>query len=160
MKRSAWISGCGTYRYDLTRHWDDDKPAVTWIMLNPSTADGDVDDPTIRRCIGFARSWGYGGIIVRNLYALRATNPSELRRHPAPIGPENDSYLTECQFATLVVCAWGSHSIARTRALAVRKDLRRDGAPLHHLGLTKDGQPRHPLYLKGDLTPIPWEVAS
>jgi len=83
--RSAVLSDCGTYRYSLTRRWSPG-PLLGWVMLNPSRADALVDDPTIRRCVGFARRWGFAGIVVRNLYALRATDPRELSRHPAPVG--------------------------------------------------------------------------
>ena len=105
MQRDALFSPCGTYRYRLTRRWAEG-PAVAFIMLNPSTADGSVDDPTIRRCIGYGQSWGYGALAVGNLYAFRATEPQELRRARDPIGPDNDRHL-ECiaETATRVVCA-------------------------------------------------------
>lgn len=149
--RRAVLSDCGTYRYELIRRWDVTLPRVGWIMLNPSTADAEQDDPTIRRCIGFAKSWGYGGIVVRNLYALRATDPRALWNHPSPVGPDNDSYLLDAVDDLVTVCAWGAHG---RRGDAVINALSDAGAALYHLGLTKAGKPRHPLYLKGDLTPI------
>lgn len=95
MIKSAIISECGKYRYSLSRIWDENKANVLFIMLNPSTADGDVDDPTIRRCIGFAKSWGYGGIYVGNLFAYRATDPKELLKVENPIGFENIHHLMD-----------------------------------------------------------------
>lgn len=152
MERTAVLSECGTYRYELTRRWDDG-PSVTWIMLNPSRADATVDDPTIRRCIGFAKSWGYSAITVRNLYGLRATKPAALWCHPDPVGPENDAHLLRCVGDPLVVCAWGAQGRRGSRVI---KTLGERHAPLHILAFT-DGvppRPRHPLYLKADLTPI------
>lgn len=151
--RLATISECGTYRYELIRRWDVTLPRVGWIMCNPSTADGEQDDPTIRRCIGFAKAWGYGAIMVRNLYALRATDPRELWRHPCPAGPDNDSYLLEAVDEPITVCAWGVNG---RRGDAVINALSDAGAALHYLELTKAGIPKHPLYLRGDLRPIPF----
>lgn len=153
--KSAVISDCGTYRYELLRRWDVTKPRVGWVMLNPSTADAEVDDPTIRRCMGFARAWGYGGIVVRNLYALRATDPRELWKHPDPIGPDNRAHLREAGRDALTICAWGSNAHPFHASAAIVGLIRAGGRP-HYLALTKGGQPRHPLYLKADLTPIPF----
>lgn len=153
---SAVISDDGTYRYRLTRTWEPDAPELAWIMLNPSTADAEQDDPTIRRCISFAKSWGYGGIVVVNLFAARCTDPAGLCSFIDPIGPENEAYLRlETQFRT-VVAAWGASvpHYWRHRPRAVLTQLQ-DRA-VHHLGLTKDGHPRHPLYVKGDTPPTLW----
>ncbi|MEU8139034.1 DUF1643 domain-containing protein [Streptodolium elevatio] len=150
--RSAVLSQCGTYRYELTRHWAPG-PVVGWVMLNPSTADAAADDPTIRRCTGYAKAWGYGGLVVRNLYALRATDPAELARHTDPIGPYNDAYLAECAADPLTVVAWGARGGDRGRDVLAL--LERLGVRPYRLGATDDGQPRHPLYLKTDLAPIP-----
>lgn len=146
---SAVISPCGTYRYELNRVWDwnSELPAIGWVMLNPSTADATQDDPTIRRCIRFAKQWSYGGIVVRNLYALRATNPRELRRHPAPVGPENPSYLAGSIHDAFTVCAWGSHPLAVTPGRRLITELTALGVDLRCLGVTKAGHPRHPLYV-------------
>lgn len=158
---SAVLSADGVYRYELRRVWGDPDRLVGWIMLNPSTADADIDDPTIRRCMGFARSWGYGGIVVRNLFALRATNPAVLRWHADPVGPENDYWLlaggqeTDC----LTVCAWGVHGSMNGRAHAVAPRLAAGGLRLHHLGLTRSGAPRHPLYLPGLTEPTAWSAS-
>ncbi|WP_027947183.1 DUF1643 domain-containing protein [Amycolatopsis taiwanensis] len=152
VQKSAVISPCGTYRYELTRRWSDGPP-VGWVMLNPSTADANLDDPTIRRCIAFAKAWGYGGIVVRNLYALRATDPRELDRHSEPIGPDNDAHLARCVGEPLTIVAWGARGGDRGRE--VLGLLASRGVRPHLLATTGDGQPRHPLYLRADLLPVP-----
>lgn len=142
------------YRYRLVRRWSN-APAVNWVMLNPSTADADHDDPTIRRCVGFAHRWGYGGIVVTNLFALRTPDPAQLLAAAEPIGPDNDAYIEgaarECRD---VLCAWGQHGAHRKRALHVTQLLNRAGARLLCLKLTNSMQPGHPLYLRGDLKPM------
>lgn len=170
MNTGATISDCGRYRYQLWREFDragDDLFAapepgsmpVMFVMLNPSTADAATDDPTIRRCVGYARRWGASGIKVRNLFALRATDPKELYTTHDPVGPENDFHiLAGCRDATHVVCAWGAHGSLHGRDKHVAAMLRDAGATLYHLGLTTKGQPRHPLYLPGDLQPTRWEA--
>lgn len=152
---SAVISPCGTYRYELNRVWDWDSnlPVVGWVMLNPSTADGTHDDPTIRRCIGLTKRWGHGGIVVRNLYALRATDPQELRRHIDPVGPENAAYLALATHDAFTVCAWGSHPLAIEPGKKLITELTAAGVDIRCLGLTKTGQPRHPLYIPNSATP-------
>lgn len=153
--RTAVISPCGTYRYLLTRVWDQTLPNVGFIMLNPSTADADTDDPTIRRCVGFAKSWGYGGIAVRNLYALRSTDPRALRTHPHPHGPDNYRYLEAAIHDALTVCAWGANADPIDSRGLIDALIGWGGRP-HHLGLTKAGFPKHPLYLRADTTPSPF----
>ena len=113
MIKSAEISPCGLYRYSLTRKWEAWKGTVNFIMLNPSTADAQEDDPTIRRCIGFAKAWGYGGIVVTNLFAYRATNPKELKKVDKPFGEHNHLYQLEAAVISseLTVCAWGAHGL-------------------------------------------------
>lgn len=150
--RSAVTSPCGAYRYELRRVWTAG-PLCGWIMLNPSTADAEQDDPTIRRCMGFARMWGYAGIVVRNLYALRATDPRELAAHSQPWGPDNDTHLMNAVDDPITVCAWGSRG---KRGDTVLNALADAGANLHHLGLTHAGKPRHPLYLPASVTPEPF----
>lgn len=154
--KAAVLSADGAYRYELTRRLNDrirydDPPLLGWIMLNPSTADADVDDPTIRRCMGFAQTLGYGGIVVRNLYALRSTDPRELREHPDPVGPDNDAYLYRTMQEPLTVCAWGTLGGQRGRRVHAR--LLDSGAELACLGRTLHGHPKHPLYLRSD-TPL------
>lgn len=106
----ASLSSDGRYRYELTRRWDNSTSTVTYVMLNPSTADASVDDPTIRRCIGFAQSHGFGGLRVLNLYAFRATQPKDMFRAIDPVGPENDTYLGNLDTGSTVVAAWGAHA--------------------------------------------------
>lgn len=144
----AVLSECGTYRYRLSRTWDESLRPACWVLLNPSTADATEDDATIRRCVGFARAWGCGGIVVVNLFAYRATDPRELKRHPDPVGPENDRHIrATVEQCHPVVAGWGVHGVMLNRAEKVERLLRDVGVPLWCLGTTKDGHPRHPLYL-------------
>lgn len=146
----------GEYRYLLWRSWRPAEPHALFVMLNPSTADATEDDPTIRRCVAFARDWGHGGLVVANLFSLRATDPRELRGHIDPIGPRTDETLRRAaKTAGVVVAAWGCGGHLLHRNLAVAR-LLRGIAPLHHLRLTKHGDPSHPLYLPKSLTPTPW----
>lgn len=161
VKRSAEISQCGSYRYELRRDWKGGNP-LGFIMLNPSTADGLLDDPTIRRCVGFANAFGFGGIIVWNLYGYRATNPSQLRIAADPVGPKNDWHLSFAASMVATVCAWGTSGgkAAVERGRSVARQLASRGAHLYHLGLTRDGVPRHPLYLPGDAPLVRWEAGE
>ena len=162
--KAADISPCQTYRYSLTRRWVADPHArvLTFVMLNPSTADADTDDPTIRRCIGFARREGFGRLRVVNLFAYRATNPKALLTCLDPVGPENDEYLDSARISTsvapkILVAAWGVNAQPERvrRVLDVCY-----GADWRCLGTTKDGHPRHPLYVKGDQPLIPYALDS
>jgi len=152
LDRSAVISPCGRYRYRLTRTLPGSTPGLAFVMLNPSTADAEVDDPTIRRCINFAA--GTGGIVVVNLFALRATDPRELREHGSEaVGPENRFYLARVLTDSLaggaqVVCAWGAHAQALSVGYLFELHARERGACLWCLGRTKSGAPRHPLYVR------------
>jgi hypothetical protein len=153
MLRFAEFSLGGVYRYALWRIWQPELPRILFIGLNPSTADDRLDDPTVRRCLGYARSWGYGSLALANLFAYRSTNPVELRSVVDPIGPLNHLWLHRlAKNADLVVAAWGDHGRLgqRWREVAVI------GKELYCLGMTKFGQPRHPLYLKKDLRPVLW----
>lgn len=144
----AELSDCGEYRYRLSRVWDEAKKPLTFIMLNPSTADAEVDDPTIRRCMGFAEREKAGGIVVVNLYGFRATKPFDLFQATDPIGPANDRHIQRAvKQAKSVVCAWGANA-PRNRVAYVRALL--DRQQLHCLGTTNAGAPRHPLYLRRD----------
>lgn len=160
MARGAELSACGTYRYTLTRTWDPADRPVAWIMLNPSTADAAKDDPTIRRCISFARGWGFGGIVVVNLFAARATDPGELCSFIDPVGPDNDLALFDTIQGLTTVCAWGASvpDYWRQRPPAVLRRLREGGAEVGHVGLTKHGHPRHPLYVRGDTALMRWSA--
>lgn len=143
----------GRYRYALWRTWDRSGPTVAFVMLNPSTAGAASDDPTIRRCLGFARAWGFGALVAVNLFALRSPEPARLRRARDPVGPDNDRHIrSAARTASLVIAAWGIHGALAGRDLAVRSLL----APhrISCLGLTRSGQPRHPLYLPSDLRPM------
>jgi hypothetical protein len=152
---SAVISPCGKYRYLLERKWSIGLPCVTWIMLNPSTADAEKDDPTIRRCIGFSKAWGYGSLYVVNLFAWRATDPSELKRVLRPVGPENDHYIGRAAAnCKEIVAAWGAHGSFQDRDKVVLNLLK--GFGITALSLTTKGSPGHPLYLAADAKRIAW----
>lgn len=162
MRKTAKLSDDGRYRYSLTRVWDPGKGLVNWIMLNPSTADARQDDPTIRRCINFTRSWGFGGLVVTNLFALRSPAPEVLELDPDPVGPLNDAAIVhEAITATLHVAAWGVHGRLHGRDQVVRRLLTEHPLrlPLKCLGWTKSGQPRHPLYLLTSASPSPFPAA-
>jgi hypothetical protein len=152
---------CDVYRYELRRVWGPGELLV-WIMLNPSKADGRVDDATIRKVMRLTRKWWtpsggrYGGIVVLNLYALRATDRRKLWHHPDPIGPENDSWLLDVD-AERVICAWGADGLRGEEVLA---QLVERGVQPYCLAVTAGGQPRHPLYLKETLRPVPLAVGA
>ncbi len=152
---TAVISKDGVYRYHLQRIWDENKPRIAFCMLNGSTADGDTNDPTIRRCIGFGQSWGFGGLEVVNEYGLRSTNPAQLWKHPDPIGPDNDDWILKVASDSEVgmfVCAWGKLGLVNRRDVDVRKILSSTCRDIFQVGVY--AFPRHPLYLKADLQPI------
>lgn len=157
LERTAVISACGRYRYLLTREFGPGRRTATFIMLNPSTADATHDDPTIRRCTGFARRWNCGRLIVLNLFAVRATDPADMKRADDPVGPENrdwfDRTLRDPRGGP-VVCAWGIHGEHMHQARTVLGWLDRHGARPLALGVTRDGHPRHPLYLPGNTRTI------
>lgn len=147
---TATFSPCRTYRYALTRSWDTGKPTAAFVMLNPSTADAVTVDPTIRRCLSFARAWGCGGLLVVNLFALRSTDPRALRGHPNPVGPDNDAVITDLlaeHGVSPIVAAWGVHGTHLNRSEYVSELLTARGVRLSCLGLSKHGHPKHPLYL-------------
>ena len=158
VRRSAGLSPCGQYRYWLRRSFGslrgDAAKVACFIMLNPSTADTEIDDPTIRRCMAFAKAWGCSVLSVKNLYAFRATIPADLWKASDPIGESNDAELAACGTADIVVAAWGTNAKA-DRVERVREIL--GGVPLRCLGLTKEGHPRHPLYIRKDAELIPFE---
>lgn len=151
MKRTAIISDCGKFRYHLARRWGGGRPMM-FIMLNPSTADADIDDPTIRKCIGFAERNGCEAIEVVNLFAYRATDPRDLARAGHQVGPLNDDHIASAAAQTsayggIIVCAWGAHARGLFRAGDVQALLTCIGYPLHALKLLADGTPAHPLML-------------
>lgn len=153
----AVLSECGTYRYRLSRRWAEG-PTCLFIMLNPSTADAEEDDPTIRRCMGFAKREGGGGLEVINLFTLRATDPADLSRHPYPHGPEAVRHAVEAVTAAKgpVICAWGADPAAQSAAPDMLNLVRAAGHQPLCLGMTKAGAPRHPLYLRADAALAPY----
>ncbi len=150
--RDATFSLCGAYRYRLGRRWDAGAGRACFVMLNPSTADAERDDPTIRRCIGFAQRWGYSSLEVVNLFAFRATNPAALRDAGDPIGADSDRFIEEAASGSdRVVCAWGADRFAQasgraTDVLAILKGC----SEARCLGVTSEGHPRHPLYVRAE----------
>ena len=158
--KTAIISPCKKYRYILSRSWNDYKPGeLVFIMLNPSTADDTIDDPTIRRCMGFSKREGYSGISVINLFAYRATNPQELYQAEDPIGEDNNptilNYMLHAQDDEIsgikkIICAWGTHGSFNNRDKDIIQMAKEFKIDLYCLGKTKDGHPKHPLYIKKD----------
>lgn len=154
--RSAFLSPDGKYRYHLSRSIPGgDRRIATFIMLNASTADHEVDDPTIRQCMGFCRRWDCGELHVVNLFALRATDPREIRRASDPVGPDNQEWIMRVVTKSAdpnpsvrgpIVCAWGVHGSYMGQDQTVLDWLSVIHKPMA-LGITKDGHPRHPLYV-------------
>ena len=145
MERGAEFSECRKYRYSLWRIWDKNKPVFVFIGLNPSTADHIKDDPTITRCINFAKSWEGGGIYMANLFAYRATKPQDMMAQEDPIGAHNDEYLNHLasQSKHIIAC-WGNDGAFQERSDFVKQLLK---GKLYYLKLNKSGEPRHPLYI-------------
>lgn len=148
----AILSDCGKFRYRLWRYWDASKSPLVFVMLNPSTADANADDPTIRKCIGFAKRYNHGGIEVLNLYAYRATKPADLKKAGYPVGPENDAHIAtvvqdHADAHSNVICAWGANAKGLSRPDAVLRLLRNLGVRPRALHFTNDGIPAHPLML-------------
>jgi len=154
---SAVYSDCEKYRYLLTRTWDTCGQRALFIMLNPSTATEVQNDPTVERCERRARILGFGAFRVTNIFAWRETDPGKMRAVPDPVGPANDRAIEEsCAWADRIIAAWGTHGAHLNRGARVRDLLRRTGRPVHHLGLTQAGHPRHPLYIAYSKEPEPW----
>ncbi len=154
MRSGANFSRCRTFRYALWREWDASGPGLMLIGLNPSTADARNNDPTIRRCIGFARDWGFGRVHVLNLFAYRATYPDDLKAACDPVGPRNDSWLRKvARRCDRVVACWGNDGAFMGRSARVRAML---GDRLEVIRLNGSGEPAHPLYLPATLEPMPW----
>lgn len=152
MKNTAQFSKCRNYRYSLHRMWDESLPKVMFIALNPSTADEVTNDRTVNRCINFAKSWDYGGLIMANIFAYRSTDPKKLKQAPNddPIGPNNDKWISKLQDqADLVVIAWGTRGVLHKRNESILKVLKNP----FYLKLTKYGHPGHPLYIPKDTKP-------
>ena len=145
------------HRYLLTRVWGPGRRAL-FVMLNPSTATEVQNDPSVERCERRARALGFGAFRVCNIFAFRETDPAKMRAAVDPVGgPANDVAIAEsCLWADTIVCAWGAHGAFLGRGPEVERLMRETGRPLHHLGLTRDGHPRHPLYIGYGTRPVPW----
>lgn len=153
----AVYSDCERYRYSLTRVWDPAGRRALFIMLNPSTATEVQNDPTVERCERRARTLGFGAFRVLNIFAWRDTDPRHMRAATDPIGPANDAAILESlPWADQTIAAWGTHGAYLNRGPEVEAMLRATGTPLHHLGLSKDGHPKHPLYIGYAVQPVPW----
>lgn len=154
----AQFSPCRRWRYLLWRRWDPARPAANFLMLNPSTADELQLDPSCTRARKYAERWGYGALIVTNVFGWRATDPGKMKAVRDPVGAGNDRAIVRAaREAALVVCAWGNHGEHLERAHAVTAVLRGAGVALHYLRMNGAGHPSHPLYLPATLQPILWE---
>jgi hypothetical protein len=154
-KKDATFSPCRLYRYELIRHWGEGARVCAFIMLNPSTATALEDDPTIRKCVKFAKSWGFDGLIVGNLYAFRATDPAELKRAGYLVGHNNDMQLADiAKRADRLICAWGANAEEDWANTMVEMLAENASCHIEALALNKNGSPRHPLYVADDTQPI------
>lgn len=157
MKKDAKLSDCRKYRFALWRIWDESKPQVMFIGLNPSTADETEDDPTLLRCMNYAKLWGFGGVCMANLFSYRATDPAVMLAANDPVGSENDQWLIQLSStAGLVIAAWGNTGGHMGRSKKVKQLL----PNLHCLKINKSGEPAHPLYQKATLQPMPLETVN
>ena len=155
--REAVYSDCERYRYSLTVTWNTEARRLLYVMLNPSKATELANDPTIERCERRARRLGYGAFRVVNLFALRETSPARLKAARRPVGPGNLEHIADAvRWSDDVLAAWGVHGAHRNQAEKVLPVLHDGGAPLFHLGLTKHGHPRHPLYVSYGVLPDNW----
>lgn len=153
----AVYSPCERYRYQLTRIWDPDGRKALFIMLNPSTATEVQNDPTVERCERRARTLGFGQFRVTNIFAWRDTDPKAMRAAADPVGPENDRLIADSlPWADQIIAAWGTHGAHLGRGAQVEALLRSSGRPVYHLGLSKDGHPKHPLYIAYATQPTLW----
>ncbi len=153
----ATYSDCEAYRYALARTWDADGRKVMFVMLNPSKATEVANDPTVGRCEARAKALGFGAFMVTNLFSLRETDPHKMRKHPSPVGSETKQALLDgATWADVTIAAWGVHGVHRGRDEVVRALFAEANQPLHCLGVTKDGHPRHPLYLPYSAQPRRW----
>lgn len=158
---TAVYSNCEAYRYSLTRVWDDGGRRALFVMLNPSTATEVQNDPTVERCERRARALGFGAFRVCNIFAFRATDPRVMRAQTDPVGHANDAAILDgCTWADAVICAWGTHGAHRGRGPAVAALIIASGRIPLHLGLSKDGHPKHPLYIAYSQQPMPWDGAT
>ena len=157
----ATFSPCRRWRYLLWRRWDAAKPVANFLMLNPSTADEVKLDPTCSRARDYAERWGYGALIVTNIFAFRNTDPRQMKAAEDPVGAGNDAAIVKAaRVSEIVVCAWGNHGSFRERSSRVRALLNKSRIKLHTLRINANGEPAHPLYLPGRLEPISWAAPS
>lgn len=153
----AKFSRCRRWRYLLWRCWDEAKPVANFLMLNPSTADELKLDPSCTRARNYAERWGFGALVVTNIFGWRSTDPAALKIVDDPIGRGNDAAIVKAaKGAKLVVCAWGNHGLHAERAEGVKALLKQQRIALHVLRMNGAGQPAHPLYLPSSLKPTPW----
>jgi hypothetical protein len=153
----ARFSRCRKWRYLLWRRWDEGKPVANFLMLNPSTADEVKLDPSCTRARVYAERWGFGALVVTNLFGWRATDPDDMKAVRDPVGRGNDvAIVAAARAAGVVVCAWGNHGLHRSRSQHVVAVLKKAGVPLHVLRVNGCGEPAHPLYLPGTLVPQRW----
>ncbi len=153
----AVYSPCQKFRYSLSRTWDSDGSRLLYVMLNPSKATELANDPTIERCERRAKQLGYGALRIVNLFGLRETDPARLKKARYPIGSDNTGQLTiAADWADDILCAWGVHGAHKNQADSVIPLLRNSGKPLLILGLSKEGHPRHPLYISYKIRPQLW----
>lgn len=152
----ATFSDCMRYRYRLWRYWDRAKRPLCFLMLNPSTADDLSNDPTVERCQRRALSMGFGGLEVVNIFAFRSTKPALLYSLADPVGPDNDQAIRDaCAASGMVICGWGDHGKLSGRGSAVRGLLAQAGIVPHVLKVNSSGEPKHPLYVSYETTPVP-----
>ena len=154
---TAVYSDCERYRYTLTRVWDATGKKAAFVMLNPSTATEVQNDPTVERCERRARTLGFGAFRVCNIFAWRDTDPFQMRKARDPVGMRNDDAIKDaCTWADTVIAAWGTHGAHLDRGTAVEALMRGTGQTIYHLGLSKDGHPKHPLYIAYAQQPVLW----
>lgn len=157
----AFFSPCGIYRYTLWRQWATTGPALMALMLNPSTADQSSNDPTVERVERRARALGFSRLVVTNIFALRATDPMVMLRHPSPVGMDNDLHILEqARQASQIILAWGTHGSHLGRVQEVLEVLSSVETPCVCLGTNADGSPKHPLYVGYNQPLIPWSGAT
>jgi hypothetical protein len=159
MRGTAMITGCGKYRYQLTREWGEE-PTLLFILLNPSTADAEYNDPTVLKCVRYAKRWGYGRLVIVNLFAYRSTDPAQLLTCDNPVGLGNDAIIyAACEEAAEIVCGWGAHGSYLGRGVFIQRELVARGYKPVCLGLCQNGEPKHPLYLSNDAERVHYERA-
>lgn len=153
----AIYSDCERYRYALTRVWKFEASRLVFVMLNPSTATEVQNDPTVERCERRARTLGFGSLQVTNIFAWRDTDPKKMRTAKDPIGPDNDKTIMEaCSWGDQIIAAWGTHGAHLGRGVQVKQILRSSDKPVFHLGISKGGHPKHPLYIAYSQKPEIW----